>query len=50
MERPKMVEKRWGDDLLELGGGSAICVAAMSSETSAIVFLSSSIRAFASRP
>ena len=50
IERPEMVEKRFGDDFLEVGGGSVICVAAKRSETRAMVFLSSSMRAFASRP
>lgn len=45
-----MAEKRRGEDLREGGGGSAIWVAAMSSETKAMVFLSSSMRAFASKP
>lgn len=50
IERPERVEKRRGDDLRELGGGSVIWVAATSSETRTMVFLSSSILAFASRP
>lgn len=50
IERPDTAEKRRGEDLREPGAGSVICVAAMSSETKAIVFLSSSILAFASKP
>ena len=50
MERPETPENRRGEDLREPGGGSDIRVAAMSSETKAMVFLSSSILTFASKP
>jgi hypothetical protein len=43
-------EKRRGEGLRDIDGVSAIFVAAISSETSVIVFLSSSILTLASRP
>lgn len=43
-------EKRRGEGFRDTAGVSAIFVAAMSSETREIVFLSSSILTFASRP